>query len=64
MKVIKKAFLLLFTITLVLGAMSCGSVKNYIVRYDFDSDEIDSLYIDMPENEVFELLGLPHRSKI
>jgi outer membrane protein assembly factor BamE (lipoprotein component of BamABCDE complex) len=45
---------------LILSA--CAPSTNYIVRFDFNEDDINSLYKNMPEKEVVELLGLPQKS--
>ena len=54
-------FVLLIMISFLSG---CAARMNHIVRFDVNQDDIDALYKGMPEKEVFELLGLPHRSTI
>ena len=56
---------LVFIFILFLSFLSgCVPSMNYLVRFDINKDEIDVLYKNMPEKEVFELLGLPHRPTI
>jgi len=54
---------IILAIVILLNLTACAPSTNYIVRFDINTDDINSLYKDMPEKEVFELLGLPQKSK-
>lgn|GEM_PF-3319175 len=61
---VKKVLVFILIPVLMLCFSACVQSMDLIVRFDFNSSDIDTLYKNMPEKEVFELLGLPHRSTI
>ena len=60
MRIIKK--LLVFAVLICFFLAGCESDTGYIVRHDIQEDEVDYLYENMPENEVFEVFGLPYKT--
>jgi outer membrane protein assembly factor BamE (lipoprotein component of BamABCDE complex) len=61
-KVLRKIIGIVLVIEVIFCFSGCTQSKNYIVRFDIDKSELDSLYKGMPEKEIYEILGLPHRS--
>ena len=61
---VKKIVICLILVILLLILNGCVLDKNYLVRFDINSDEVNLLYKNMKKKDTFALLGLPHRSTV
>ncbi|MHB1314320.1 MAG: hypothetical protein ACYCX2_02395 [Christensenellales bacterium] len=57
----RKSFILIIALFVIMASLqSCTqSKRGYIIRTDLKLDELDYLYNNMPEDELFAALGLP-----
>ena len=62
LKMRKSKYLIIAVLSFCFIMAGCASETGFIVRHDIQENDIDYLYKNMSENEVFEVFGLPHKT--
>ena len=55
-----KKLLIIVLLIVISTTIGCSYNMQHIVRYDINKTELDFLYSDMPERDLFDVFGLPH----